>query len=129
MKLFENFQSFESNEGSEIASHPGFYVGVMIVADVVDRKHRSVFLGMPAFRPEAGKICGPLRRYAQHHYRCALIVVNQRPKFAARVSKGPFCYDIFSRFRVALHGIARANECFGEKLGNARLLNGSREIL
>lgn len=113
---------------SEIEFYPGFYVDIMIVADVVDRKHGPVFLGMPSFWPKAGKICGSLRRHAQHYYCRALVVVNQRPKFAARVSKGPFRYDIFPRFRVALRGIARVDECFWGELGNAQLPNGSREI-
>lgn len=76
----------------------------MIVADVIDREHGSVFLRVPSFRPKARKICGSLRRYAQHHHRGAFIVVNQRPEFTASVPKRPFRYNIFSRFRVALRG-------------------------
>lgn len=89
----------------------------MIVADVVNREHRPVFLGMPSFRPEARKTRGSLRGYAQHHHRGAFVVINQRPEFTARMSKGPFRYDIFSRFRVALRGMT-LNECSLEELGS-----------
>lgn len=82
----------------------------MIVADMVDREHGAVLLGVSPFRPKAGKICRPLGRHAQHHHRGALVVINQRPEFTARVSKGPFRYNIFSWFRVALR--SAVDECF-----------------
>lgn len=99
----------------------------MIVADVINCKHGPVFLGMPSFRPKAGKICRSLRWHAQHHYRGAFIVVNQRPEFTARVSKGPFRYDIFSWFRVTLHSMI-VDECFLEELGNDRFYRIYRDI-
>lgn len=95
-------------------SHPSFNVRVMIMADVIDREHGSVLLGVPSFRPKTRKVCGSLRRYAQHHHRGAFVVVNQRPKFTARVPKRPFRYNIFSRFRVTLHG-ATMNKYFSQQ--------------
>lgn len=104
-------------------SHPGFYVGVMIVADVVDREHRAVFLRVPALRPEAGEIRRALRRHAQHHHRCTLVVVNQGPEFAARVSKGPFRHDVFPRLRVSLRRAREVDKCSHKELGNDRQID------
>lgn len=102
---------------SDVPSYPGFYIRVMVMADMVDREHGAIFLRMSSFRPKAREICRSLRWHAQYHYSGALVVVNQGPEFAARVPKGPFCYDIFSRFRVTLRG-TRVDECFWEELGN-----------
>ena len=102
VKFRESLRKEHGGKEQRVASHPGLDVRVVIVADVINREDRAVFLRVFPLGPEAGEVGGARRWHAQHHHRRALVIVNQGPKLAARVPQWPFRYDVLPGLRVTL---------------------------